>query len=186
MVPKALLQLLVQACIGIVVPATAAVADNQPAQSGPVIAVQAPRMTGPANPSGSSQGAQPTPRPPPRTPNPPSMPASPGLPSISHNPHPPVWQPYNPPPSQWHDGHWYHGDHHHRGGWWWVIGDVWFWYPVPVYPYPNPYVPMNMPAPTPPNFYWYYCKQPPGYYPYVTECDLPWIAVPATPPPPPP
>jgi hypothetical protein len=25
--------------------------------------------------------------------------------------------------------------------------------------------------------YWYYCTEPPGYYPYVQQCSRPWIAV---------
>ena len=27
---------------------------------------------------------------------------------------------------------------------------------------------------------WYYCSDPPGYYPYVTQCNTGWQAVPAS------
>jgi hypothetical protein len=27
--------------------------------------------------------------------------------------------------------------------------------------------------------YWYYCSNPAGYYPYVSQCNLPWQTVPA-------
>lgn len=32
------------------------------------------------------------------------------------------------------------------------------------------------------NGYWYYCAEPPGYYPYVKECGSEWQPVPARPP----
>jgi hypothetical protein len=35
-------------------------------------------------------------------------------------------------------------------------------------------------APPPPNF-WYYCDNPPGYYPYVARCNSAFRAVPARP-----
>lgn len=85
----------------------------------------------------------------------------------------------------WREGHWHHGDHGHYGGWWWVVGPSWFWYASPVYPYPDAYVPpevvIAMPPGPPPTQYWYWCEQPAGYYPYVTQCNAPWKAVTVTP-----
>jgi hypothetical protein len=34
-----------------------------------------------------------------------------------------------------------------------------------------------------PRAYWYYCSNPQGYYPYVSNCPLGWQQVPAQPPP---
>ncbi len=100
------------------------------------------------------------------------------------SPVPPIHMtPY--PPNHWHDGRWYHGDHDHRNGWWWIAGGIWFWFPVPVYPYPDPYVPPMIVVPAPPIRYWYWCDRPAGYYPYISQCELPWRPIPATPPPPP-
>lgn len=92
----------------------------------------------------------------------------------------------------WRSGHWVHGDHGGRFGWWWVVDGVWYWYPTPIYPYPDPYTPpMVIQTPVPqiaspqaqaPS--WYYCAQPEGYYPYVTECPSGWQTMPATLPPP--
>jgi hypothetical protein len=31
-----------------------------------------------------------------------------------------------------------------------------------------------------PSGYWYYCQNPAGYYPYVTQCTVGWQAVPAS------
>lgn len=76
----------------------------------------------------------------------------------------------------WHGGHWYHGPHGGRRGWWWIAGGTWYFYPAPIYPYPDPYLPPVYHAPLAAG-YWYYCDNPPGYYPYVAECRLPWHAV---------
>lgn len=76
----------------------------------------------------------------------------------------------------WRSGHWVHGEHTGRRGWWWVAGGIWFFYPVPIYPYPDPYMPPLIEAPLAPG-YWYYCDDPPGFYPYVAECHMPWHAV---------
>jgi hypothetical protein len=47
----------------------------------------------------------------------------------------------------------------------------WGYYPYDgYYGYSEPY-----PAQT-----WYYCSNPPGYYPYVTQCSTGWQAVPAS------
>lgn len=78
---------------------------------------------------------------------------------------------------RWQEGRWYQGRHQDRFGWWWIVGPSWFWYPAPVYPYPNYYIPPG--ASPSPN--WYYCARPPGYYPYVTRCEVPWQLVQPTP-----
>ena len=84
---------------------------------------------------------------------------------------------------QWRGGQWHHGWHDGRRGAWWVVGGLWYFYPSPIYPYPNPYVPpvQYLPAPAPALVeYWYYCANPPGYYPYVPQCATAWQPVPAT------
>ncbi len=45
-------------------------------------------------------------------------------------------------------------------------------------------VPQYVPAPqTPePAYYWYYCQEPQGYYPYVNQCQQGWMKVVPTPP----
>lgn len=92
---------------------------------------------------------------------------------------------------RWRHGRWHHGYHGGRLGWWWTVGPSWYWYPAPVYPYPEPYTPpVVIQVPTTPAAppqaqapMWYYCAQPEGYYPYVSECPGGWQPVPATPPP---
>lgn len=83
--------------------------------------------------------------------------------------------------NRWRGGYWSASLHDGRNGWWWVVGGEWYYYPVPVYPYPDPYVPptvvIQQPAQVQPN-YWY-CQNPPGYYPYVAACYAPWQPVPA-------
>lgn len=93
----------------------------------------------------------------------------------------------------WRRGHWYHGWYGQRWGWWWLAGNTWFYYPAPIYPYPNPYVPGTVtvvnteptvpapPAQAPETQYWYHCKAPDGYYPYVPHCPGGWTKVPTTP-----
>jgi len=83
---------------------------------------------------------------------------------------------------RWHHGSWWRGWHEGREGWWWIVGGVWYWYPAPVYPYPDPYRPPVAVAPPGGQFY-YYCPNPPGYYPAVPACPSPWQMVPAAPPP---
>lgn len=84
----------------------------------------------------------------------------------------------------WVGGRWDHGWHNGRFGWWWFAGGFWYFYDAPVYPYPvyvsDVYADDEGGGPS-----WYYCANPPGYYPYVQRCFVPWQAVPATPPPPP-
>lgn len=59
------------------------------------------------------------------------------------------------------------------------------YYPPPAYYYaPPPVVYATPPAPTPlaPQAQtWYYCDNPKGYYPYVSNCASGWRQVPARP-----
>lgn len=59
---------------------------------------------------------------------------------------------------------------------------------VPLWPYWNPYWDLAVPPPRvvvpPPQVYvepapptWYYCANPPGYYPYVPQCPGGWQPV---------
>ena len=99
----------------------------------------------------------------------------------------------------WHGGGGHHGGWQrsgwNRGGW---HGGFWgprvfiggpFWYPGPyAYPYPVYAPPFSAPVvvepPSPPVYieprspaYWYYCQDPPGYYPYVGTCGGEWLQV---------
>ena len=110
------------------------------------------------------------------------------------------------PPSAANNRSGWHGGGGHHGGWrragW--HGGFWgprvyiggpFWYPGPyAYPYPV-YAPPLYTAPVygspvveeplpPPAYveprstaYWYYCQDPPGYYPYVSTCAGGWQQV---------
>ena len=94
----------------------------------------------------------------------------------------------------WHGGHFGHGGYGRFGvvigpGWgpWWG----WPYYPYyPYYPYdpyyysPSPVIiqqepetyiqkPQQREEPT----YWYFCKDPKGYYPYVKRCPNGWLKV---------
>lgn len=88
--------------------------------------------------------------------------------------------------ARWRSGHWFHGRHAGQSGWWWIVGPTWYFYPARVYPYPDPFLPpIVTPSPAAPATapgYWYYCPNPPGYYPYVARCNQAWQRVPATPP----
>lgn len=77
----------------------------------------------------------------------------------------------------WHQGNWRQGWHNNRWGWWWVAPGFadWYYYDAPVYPYPDPYQPPGVSSAGP--GYWYYCPSPPGYFPYVAQCALPWQPV---------
>lgn len=89
----------------------------------------------------------------------------------------------------WSGGHEMHGHFHHghfHGGF--VIGAptlFWPWYP-PVEDYlPPPPTEYIEPGPTgDATPYWYYCPDPPGYYPSVRVCPTGWQTVTASPPPP--
>jgi hypothetical protein len=81
----------------------------------------------------------------------------------------------------WNGGSWHQGWYGSRYGWWWVVpGFGWYAYDAPVYPYPDPDAYTQVMSAIP---YWYYCQDPAGYYPYVTQCSGPWQPVPAQPPP---
>jgi hypothetical protein len=63
-------------------------------------------------------------------------------------------------------------------GFWW--GPDWWGPAYPYYAEPPVVVP---PAPQP-QYYWYYCPNPPGYYPYIQQCPSQWLTVvpPSSPP----
>lgn len=82
---------------------------------------------------------------------------------------------------RWRGGRWYQGRHIGRLGWWWIVGPTWYFYPAPIYPYPDPFLPPADIRPIGPPQYWYYCANPPGYYPYVPQCRVDWQKVHATP-----
>ncbi len=116
-----------------------------------------------------------------------------------------------PPGGGWQGGGGWHGG----GGWsgwrgwngrWWgpsVYVGAPFWYPYGyAYPYAYPYAfpyaayppPVVVEESAPPLYtqdapqaqYWYYCQNPPGYYPYVNQCPAGWLQVVPQPTPPPP
>jgi hypothetical protein len=71
-------------------------------------------------------------------------------------------------------------------GFWW--GDPWWWGPAyPSYAYPDYAAPPVVVPEAPPvyvqqeppqqPYYWYYCPNPAGYYPYVNECPSGWLTV---------
>lgn len=104
-----------------------------------------------------------------------------------------------------------HAGPHHHGGYWGGGFRGYHSYPrfgfylgLPLYPrsyYPYPYYPYYPPAIVPvpssppvyierpappvqqqfPAGYWYYCNNPEGYYPYVTDCPGGWRQVDPTP-----
>lgn len=106
-----------------------------------------------------------------------------------------------------HYGGGYYGGGH--GGWYGgtyfsssiFLGPYWGpWWWGPSYPYPYPYYSgpsvVIEQAPQPQQYfdkedqgvkgdeqYWYYCKDPEGYYPYVKRCPQGWMKVVPTPPP---
>jgi hypothetical protein len=82
---------------------------------------------------------------------------------------------------RWRGGRWYHGRHGGRAGWWWIVGPTWYFYPAPIYPYPDPYLPPTVPPTPGPGAQYWYCANPPGYYPYVPQCAVPWRLVLAPP-----
>ncbi len=87
--------------------------------------------------------------------------------------------------SAWRGGVWRHEQHAGYLGWWWVVGGFWYFYPEPVYPYPAYISDYLVPVPMPISpQYWYYCDDPPGYYPDVQACYDSWQMIPVTPSPP--
>jgi hypothetical protein len=80
----------------------------------------------------------------------------------------------------WRGGRWRHEWHDGHFGWWWVLGaGDWYPYDEPVYPYPDFVSDFIYPVAPDPAEVWYYCANPPGYYPYVQGCYAPWQPVPA-------
>ncbi|HMK61818.1 MAG TPA: hypothetical protein VK452_11840 [Dissulfurispiraceae bacterium] len=86
---------------------------------------------------------------------------------------------------------------HFRGGVWVGVGPGWWGPPYPYYYYPyRPYyveppviIERESPVYVRPNRqrdeqdYWYYCKKPQGYYPYIKRCPSGWLkVVPSEPP----
>jgi hypothetical protein len=62
----------------------------------------------------------------------------------------------------------FHGNRFFFGG---SFGYPWGYYPdYGYYDYSQPYS----------SYTWYYCSDPAGYYPYVTQCNTGWQAVPAS------
>ena len=95
----------------------------------------------------------------------------------------------------------YRGGGWHGGGWGWgpavglglglgLWGLTYPYYGYPYYPYAAPVVqvppegvyvqpaPQQSVEPT----YWYYCRGPEGYYPYVKQCPSGWMKVVPSPP----
>ena len=67
-------------------------------------------------------------------------------------------------------------------GVWWE--EPWRWGPPdPYYAAPPvlvqeaPPVYMQQGTPAPQVYYWYYCQNPPGYYPYIKDCPAGWMSV---------
>ncbi len=83
----------------------------------------------------------------------------------------------------WQHGNWHHGRHHGRLGWWFVADDFWYFYDAPIYPYPGyvSYYYDDGYYGDQSDYYWYWCDDPEGYYPYVQECNGPWRPVAPTP-----
>lgn len=58
------------------------------------------------------------------------------------------------------------------------------YYAPPVVVEPAPAPPVYAQAPPPAQQYWYYCEDPRGYYPYISQCPGEWLqVVPRTSPP---
>ena len=57
--------------------------------------------------------------------------------------------------------------------WWYAPPYAYPAYSYPAYAYPAPAYQQAPPPPT----YWYYCQNPQGYYPYVTQCPGGWMTV---------
>jgi hypothetical protein len=110
-----------------------------------------------------------------------------------------------------HGGHYYHGGgshsghHYHSGSSW--HGAIWIgpgwggwdpWWGPPYYPHYYPYyrnypyypetpavIQQQPPVYVQPKeqYYWYFCQNPEGYYPYIKNCPGGWLkVVPPTPP----
>jgi hypothetical protein len=42
---------------------------------------------------------------------------------------------------------------------------------------PRPRIYIQKPRQIPPQYYWYWCAKPAGYYPYTKTCPQPWRRV---------
>jgi hypothetical protein len=74
----------------------------------------------------------------------------------------------------WHGGHGGHFHHpHFHGGIIVEVPPLWI-APEPSYVAPAPSIGLT---PEPPAI-WYYCTDPPGYYPTVPTCRVPWTLYP--------
>jgi len=97
---------------------------------------------------------------------------------------------------RWRGGHWNRTCFDGRCGWWWFAGGQWYFYDSPIYPYPVvvsnvAYVAPVAAAPViavaapltvaPPPKLYYYCDNPPGYYPQVANCNTQFRQVAAPP-----
>ena len=86
-----------------------------------------------------------------------------------------------------HHGRWRH--HHHTPRFFWggsfVVGP---WYPYGYYAPPPVIIQQQPPVYVEPeqqeDNYWYYCRDPEGYYPYVRNCADGWMKVVPDPTPP--
>ena len=93
--------------------------------------------------------------------------------------------------------HGHRGDHARLGFYLGVPLAVPYFYPPTYYYGPRVYYPEplamapaapayymqqdNAASAAPPGGYWYYCRDPQGYYPQVQQCPTPWQQVPAQP-----
>lgn len=85
----------------------------------------------------------------------------------------------------------HHGGFHGHSGFGVYLGAPLWGYPYYAYPpppvvtvpvAPPVYIQQAPPAsPQYPSGYWYYCHNPQGYYPYVSECPTGWQPVSPTP-----
>ena len=95
-----------------------------------------------------------------------------------HEVHPHPGIPHRPGFADHHDFRHHHGTRVFvaPGFWWapdWWGPDYPPYAPPPVYGQPE----------TQPQYYWYYCQNPQGYYPYVQQCPGGWQTVVPSPPP---
>jgi hypothetical protein len=76
-----------------------------------------------------------------------------------------------------HGSHWYHGWRGGQYGWWGDgLGRTYYPYGWDYYP-DYGYYSSGQPSA---SQNWYYCSDPAGYYPYVTQCNTGWQTVPAS------
>ena len=79
-----------------------------------------------------------------------------------------------------HGGHWDHGWDNGPYGWWWGDDGLgWTYYADPSWGYPD-YGNYDYNQPYVASQSWYYCSNPAGYYPYVTQCNTNWQTVPGS------